>query len=155
MKTIIPPASKSFGMVGAFVFGVKQQLLLLFWIETLRVELSTLSTIWSVKILQYFKTLQSHRGPEQKEGLMNYTKRSDTVRVAGATPLTTPHGQITEFGFFEKIIFLFLGAPKNFFDPQRPYLALETSLLGGHTSKTFLSELQFWSYRWQNSTFLA
>ena len=41
-------------------------------------------------------------------------------------------GQITEFGFFEKINFiLFLGAQKNLFDPQKPYLALETSLLGG------------------------
>ena len=41
-------------------------------------------------------------------------------------------GQITEFEFFEKInFFLFCGVPKNFFDPQRPYLALKTSLFGG------------------------
>ena len=40
-------------------------------------------------------------------------------------------------GFLRKSIFLILGAPKNFFDPQKPYLALETSLLGGQTSKTF------------------
>ena len=32
-----------------------------------------------------------HRVLEQEGGLTNYTKRSDTVRVAGATPLTTPH----------------------------------------------------------------
>ena len=35
--------------------------------------------------------LSIHRGQEQEGGLTNYTKRSDTVRVAGATPLTTPH----------------------------------------------------------------
>ena len=42
------------------------------------------------KILKSFD-LHQHRGPEQEGGLTNYTKRSDTVRVAGATPLTTPH----------------------------------------------------------------
>ena len=31
-----------------------------------------------------------HRGQEQEEGLTNYTKSSDTIRLAGATPLTTP-----------------------------------------------------------------
>ena len=40
-------------------------------------------------------------------------------------------------GFLRKSIFLIFGVRKNFFDPQRPYLALKTSLLGGHTSKTF------------------
>ena len=47
-------------------------------------------------------------------------------------------GQITELRFFEKINFLCFGgpqktflAPKNFFESKKPYLALETSLLGG------------------------
>ena len=31
-----------------------------------------------------------HRALEQEGGLRNYTMRSDTVRVAWATPLTTP-----------------------------------------------------------------
>ena len=33
------------------------------------------------------------RGPEKEEGLMNYIKRSDPIRMARATPLTTPHVQ--------------------------------------------------------------
>ena len=40
-------------------------------------------------------------------------------------------------GFLGKSIFLILGGPKILFDLQKPYLALKTSLLGGHTSKTF------------------
>ena len=40
----------------------------------------------------------------QKEGLTNYTKRSDTIRVTRA---------IKEFGFFKKFFFILLG-PKNF-----------------------------------------
>ena len=101
--------------------------------------------------------LAIHRGPEQDGGLTNWTKRSDTIRVAGATPLTTPHVQ-TNHGipvFWENQFFGFWGALKNFYDPSKPYLALETTLLGGHTSKTFWSELRFWSYKWQNSYFLA
>ena len=63
----------------------------------------------------------------------SYTKRSDTIRVAGATPLTIPHIQTNHrFWVCKKIIFFDLGmVPINFFDPQRPYLALKTSLLGG------------------------
>ena len=33
--------------------------------------------------------------------------------------------------FLRKSIFCVLGAPKNFFEPPKPYLASETSLLGG------------------------
>ena len=55
----------------------------------------------------------AHRVLEQEGGLTNYTKRSDTVRVAGATPLTTPmFRQITEFRFFEKINFLIFWVPR-------------------------------------------
>ena len=36
-------------------------------------------------------TITNHRGQEQEGGLTNYTKRSDPVRVPGATPLTTLH----------------------------------------------------------------
>ena len=57
--------------------------------------------------------------------------------------------QITEFGFFEKINFLILGGPKKLFEPLKPLF------WGGHTSKTFLSELWFWSYRWEKKQFLA
>ena len=32
---------------------------------------------------------------------------------------------------------MFGGAPRNFFEPPKPYLALETSLLGGHSLKLF------------------
>ena len=66
------------------------------------------------------KNLTVNRGLEQEEGLTNYTKRSDTIRVAGATPLTTPmFGQITEFGFFEKINFFDFGGPqKTFLTPK-------------------------------------
>ena len=63
------------------------------------------------------KPLTLHRVPEQEEHLMNYTKRSDTIRVAGATLQLPPpiFGQITEFGFLEKINFFFdLGG----FDPS-------------------------------------
>ena len=43
-------------------------------------------------VLAYLSTfLTSHRGLEQEGGLTKYSKRSDTVRVAGATTLTTPH----------------------------------------------------------------
>ena len=51
---------------------------------------------------------------------MNWTKRSDTVRVAGATPLTTPHVR-TNHGirvFWENQFFWFLGVQKVFWDPQ-------------------------------------
>ena len=70
---------------------------------------------------------------------MNYTKRSDTIRVAGATPLTTPHVQTNHriWVFLENQFFDFGGPQKNFFDPQKPYLALKPHFLGGHTSKTF------------------
>ena len=34
--------------------------------------------------------LINHRGLEQEGGLTNYSKRADTIRVDGATPLTTP-----------------------------------------------------------------
>ena len=33
--------------------------------------------------------------------------------------------------FLENQFFVFWGAPKNFFEPPKPYLASETSLLGG------------------------
>ena len=33
--------------------------------------------------------------------------------------------------FWENQFFVFFGAPKNFFEPSKPYLASETSLLGG------------------------
>ena len=57
-----------------------------------------------------------HRVLEQEEGLTNYTKSSDTIRLAGATPLTTPmFGQITEFRFFEKINFFDFGGAQKFF----------------------------------------
>ena len=36
------------------------------------------------------KHLLDHRVQEQDGGLTNYTKRSDTIRVARATSLTTP-----------------------------------------------------------------
>ena len=35
-------------------------------------------------------------------------------------------------GFLRKSIFCVLGGPKTFLDPQKPYSALETSLLGGY-----------------------
>ena len=47
-----------------------------------KVDIGVCINFWSTKF---------HRGQEQDGGLTNYTKRSDTVRVAGATPLTTPH----------------------------------------------------------------
>ena len=58
-------------------------------------------------------------------------------------------------GFLRKSIIWFWGAPSKFFDPPNPFLALETPLLGGHTSKTFWSELWFWSYRFWNSHFFG
>ena len=39
--------------------------------------------------------------------------------------------------FWENQFFVFLGAQKNFLEPPRPSLALETTLLVGHTYKTF------------------
>ena len=77
-----------------------------------------------------------HRGPEQEGGLTNWTKRSNTIRVAGTTPLKTPmFGQITDFRFLRKSI-------------NQPYLALETyfHFLGDHSSKTFWSEPWFWRF---------
>ena len=63
------------------------------------------------------KNLTVNRGLEQEEGLTNYTKRSDTIRVAGATPLTTPmFRQITEIGFFEKINLVWFWRPQKLFD---------------------------------------
>ena len=87
---------------------------------------------------------------EQEGGLTNYTKRSDTVRVTNPHVWTNHRIQ----DFWENQFFWFWGAPKNFFDPQKPYLAFETSFWGGHTSKTFWSEQWFWSYRFQNRYFL-
>ena len=50
------------------------------------------------------KNLTVNRGLEQEEGLTNYTKRSDTIRVAGATPLTPPmFRQITEIGSVQRV----------------------------------------------------
>ena len=47
--------------------------------------------IWCYWIRDAIVNINSHRWPEQDGGLTNWTKRSDTIRVAGATPLTTPH----------------------------------------------------------------
>ena len=71
--------------------------------------------------------LSNHRVLEQEGGFTNYTKRSDTVRVAGATPLTTPHVWTNHRirVFWKNQIFWFWGVPKNFFDPKKPYLALK------------------------------
>ena len=99
--------------------------------------------IW--KILQ--DTL--HRWPEQEGGLTDWTKRSDTIRVAGATPLTTPNVCTNHRirVFWENQFFGFWGAPKNFFKPLKPYLASETSLFGGHTSNILWSEHRFRSWK--------
>ena len=68
-------------------------------------------------------------------------------------------GQITEVGFFEKIIFfLFWGTQKNFFDPQKPYLALKTQLLGGGgviLLKLFDQSIGLEVRNYQNSHFWA
>ena len=74
------------------------------------------SLIYSRSAFNYLLDKGGHRVPEQEGGLTNYTKRSDTVKVARATPLTTLiFGQITEFGFFEKINFFEFGGPKKLF----------------------------------------
>ena len=71
---------------------------------------------------------------------MNCLKRSDGNWVTRATVKTKPNVQtnhrIQVFG--ENQFFVFLGAPKTFLDPQKPYLALETSLLGGSYFYNFL-----------------
>ena len=62
-------------------------------------------------------------------------------------PLNWPMGPLTRLGtvgvpesvqpnqispsFLENQFFVFLGAPKYFFEPPKPYLTSETSLLGG------------------------
>ena len=70
----------------------------------------------------------------QEQGLTNYTYRSDTIKVA--TALTTPHVQIFLGDFWDNQFFDFGGGAKNFFEPKKPYLALETPLFwgGGHTT---------------------
>ena len=71
-----------------------------------------------------FKTKSWHRGPEQEGGLTNYSKRADTVRVAGATPLTTPHVWTNHRirVFWENQFFWFWGVP---FDPSYSFGATD------------------------------
>ena len=111
----------------------------------------------SVWILDCCFILPPQRGPKQKEGSMNWFKRSHTIRVSGTTALTTPHVWTNHriLFFWNNQSFWFCRVPRNFFEPLKPSLALETPLMEGHTSKTFWSELRFWSYRWQYSYFLA
>ena len=60
------------------------------------------------------------------------------IRVSGTTALTTPHVRTNYkiLFFWNNQSFWFCLAPKNFFEPL-----IETPLLGGHTSKTFWSDL--------------
>ena len=60
------------------------------------------------------------------------------IRVSGTTALTTPHVRTNYkiLFFWNNHSFWFCLAPKNFFEPL-----IETPLLGGHTSKTFWSDL--------------
>ena len=72
--------------------------------------------------------------------MLNGTLELGTVGV----PEFVQPNQISPI-FGENLFFVFWGAPKDFFKPQNPYLALETSLFfggGGQTSKTFWSEQQ-------------
>ena len=62
----------------------------------------------------------TNRGQEQEGGLTNWTKRSDTIRVAFV--------QITEFVFFEKINFFDFGGPKKLFSRDSDLTSTNVSL---------------------------
>ena len=69
-----------------------------------------------MKALRKWSFLTISLGANAEEGLTNYTKRSDTIRVTGATALTTSNVQTIRS--FEKIFFLFWRAQKKFLGPK-------------------------------------
>ena len=82
-------------------------------------------------------SVNSQPNPEVRK--TNWTKRVVYYILSGTHQVVVIHFWSNHRGqvFWENQFFLFWGDPKNFFDPQKPYLALETQLLGGSYSKTF------------------
>ena len=91
-----------------------------------------------IKNIQFQKKwlLTNHRVQEQEGGLTKYTKRSDTIRVAWATPLTTPHVWTNHriwglrLGFVRKSFFVILGGPKYLL-PSKTLFGLKNLTFGG------------------------
>ena len=71
---------------------------------------------------------------------MNCLMRSNGTWVTRANVETTPNVWTNHRirGFLENQFFVFWGGPKTFLDPQKLYLALETSLFGGSYFYNFL-----------------
>ena len=85
--------------------------------------------LWSQQSIHVF----THTRPEQSWYFLNYILGSDGTQVTRANVGTTLNVRSNHRSqvFWENQFFVFWGAPKNFFEPKKPYLALETPLFGG------------------------